>query len=296
MCLQGAVEEHFKKPGRKSPLYFISAPVPRALWPDKPNLSRGTEFTVLYCKLSVTPGVPHDSSITLLGEPLVEAGMLGLITAQTVIAVLFIGLTSVLVIGVMILSVLRSPLTTMGSSATLGHRIIWMKERIMFKLAYRQASTGMCLQGAVEEHFKKPGRKSPLYFISAPVPRALWPDKPNLSRGTEFTVLYCKLSVTPGVPHDSSITLLGEPLVEAGMLGLITAQTVIAVLFIGLTLFSLKAGPLGLTTLAALTPWLIDFDQNFALYIGNLFKMSLFMLPIFGVALVTLWRPGNARA
>lgn len=154
------------------------------------------------------------------------------------------------------------------------------------RLGRRQYLTGYCFVRAVDIHSVSPQDGDPFYFLLALVPRAVWPDKPNLSPFQEYAVRYCPGYFAPD--EAASISLLGEPVVRNGVVGLGVA---LAVLFAGLgtvTLLLSHGGWVGLATLTALMPWLIDFDQNFSLYWANALKMFLFMAPVLGsVAILT---------
>ena len=139
------------------------------------------------------------------------------------------------------------------------------------------------MQNVVETHFDKPARNHPFYFAFAVVPRVLWPEKPSLSRGTKFAEEYCGFASEPGVSNDHSVTLMGEPIIEAGTVGLVTAQAFLAILLVVVTAVLLRNRPTGHIAMAALLPWLVDFDQNFSMYFANATKMFLIMLPFIGL-------------
>ena len=139
------------------------------------------------------------------------------------------------------------------------------------------------MQNVVETHFDKPARNHPFYFAFAVVPRVLWPEKPSLSRGTEFADIYCGLKRKFSNPNDQSVTLIGEPIIEAGVVGLLTAQAFLAILLVVVTAVLLRNRPTGHIAMAALLPWLVDFDQNFSMYFANATKMFLIMLPFIGL-------------
>lgn len=145
------------------------------------------------------------------------------------------------------------------------------------KLSYRQLESGTCLNNAMEARWDQPGRNSPFYFAAALVPRALWPGKPSLSNGHDYGARYCTAGNFPTMSN--SVTLLGEPIIEAGRAGLAAAMAVLAALLTGLTLLA-RRHPLGPAILAGLAPWLIDFDQHFAMYLANLAKTALIQAPL----------------
>jgi len=157
----------------------------------------------------------------------------------------------------------------------------FLRHALFAKLFARQVATGGCLQRVTDAHLPGDTAESPFYFLIAPVPRVLWPNKPNLSLGAEYGRRYCG---TPphieGNPvHSASITLLGQPIVQAGATGLAVAQGLTIAALVGLTMICLRRGTVGLIALATLFPWLADFDQSFALYVANGTKFALISLP-----------------
>jgi hypothetical protein len=150
---------------------------------------------------------------------------------------------------------------------------------VLYKLILRQASTGNCLRGVLNAHEHSGDFASAFYFVSAVVPRYLWPEKPSLSRGAEYSTLYCENGdQLPERPHSASITLLGEPIIHAGLAGLGVASLVLLAILSIMTISSLSS-PLGALAMLALLPWIVDFDQHFALYIANLAKAGLYIAP-----------------
>jgi hypothetical protein len=80
--------------------------------------------------------------------------------------------------------------------------------------------------------------------------------------------------------HHSSVTLLGQPFIAGGNIGLFLN---IGLLILGLSVITLLTREkLSLSTLSvvALAPWLIDMDQNFGLYIANLTKFFFIIVPL----------------
>lgn len=150
------------------------------------------------------------------------------------------------------------------------------------KVLLRQTVTVGCFQEAIRQSAPDGKGGGPLYFVSSVVPRALWPDKPSLSRGDEYAVAYCGMppeSVSADTPQSESITLLGEPVVQAGWAGLAAAQLFLLAVLAAITRVGLRSGAVGAIALTALLPWLVDFDQSFALYVANAVKMFLWMIP-----------------
>jgi len=76
------------------------------------------------------------------------------------------------------------------------------------------------------------------------------------------------------------ITLIGEPILEAGLPGIVVASAVIGVALLALGVVLSRATPLGIIGVVAMLPWLINFQQHFALYFANSVKMFLTMAPI----------------
>lgn len=193
------------------------------------------------------------------------------------IALAAVTATLVLVSGLLILSYLR------GSFKSPEFRSVWASHLVLAligKVSERQLETGACLQRAIEKHIEDPKGASPFYFGAILIPRALWKKKPSFSEGMEFGIEFCAIprakTLLWETPQSFSITLLGQPVVRAGWLGLIVAEaTLITGLWL-ISLFGLGRGMPGLIGMAALLPWLADFDQSFALYIGNAVKMFLF--------------------
>ena len=128
------------------------------------------------------------------------------------------------------------------------------------------------------------------------MPRAAWANKPNLSQGDQFAIDYCDMPARavygPSGVHSASVTLLGEPIISAGVLGLVVSQAVLAITLTMLTLLLLRQAALGPAILAALLPWLVDFDQSLALYFANATKMFLYMSP---AILMLVWLDRRVR-
>ncbi len=196
------------------------------------------------------------------------------------------GLMAALLIGgVLVLQLIRTPGLVDPKKNIQENLVLRIATSITAKLVWRQNSTGMCFQNAVKTHFDEPARKNPFYFAFAVVPRVFWPGKPSLSRGTEFADIYCKFQRDPSVSNDQSVTLVGEPIIEAGAVGLATAQAFLAVVLVAVTVVFLRNRPTGHVAMAALLPWLVDFDQNFSMYVANAAKMFLIMLPLLAILL-----------
>lgn len=155
------------------------------------------------------------------------------------------------------------------------------------KLGFRQLESGYCLDRLVAVHWDNPGMRSPVYFLEALVPRAIWPEKPSISNGHEYGVRYCAAKDFPTLSN--SVTLLGEPLAEAGRTGLVVAMAGLAA---ALTAFSVFAHRrfFGLVMTVALAPWLLDFDQHFAMYVANLAKVALIQMPVWVIYFMLIRR------
>jgi hypothetical protein len=156
---------------------------------------------------------------------------------------------------------------------------------LLFKGAVRQAETGACLAGVAERHrTQSPGRDFWLLLPRAVVPRALWPEKPTLSLGSQYFERYCGQKPEDVSLGSASITLIGQPLAAGGFRGLRLGQ---AALVVGLAAATLAARrrPLSRLAFAAVLPWLVDFDQDYALYWANALKSTVIMAPM----LLLLW-------
>lgn len=154
---------------------------------------------------------------------------------------------------------------------------------IVGKLLARQTETLGCFSNAVDRRLLAPPQHSPLYFVSAVVPRVLWSGKPNLSQGDLFATDYCDMDAGSvsggGSVHSASVTLLGEPVIAAGLGGLIVAQLSLMISLGLLSMLCLRSGAIGTITLTALLPWLADFDQSLALYFAGAVKAFLYISP-----------------
>lgn len=162
------------------------------------------------------------------------------------------------------------------------YRVLIMAEQ---KLFARQAISAGCFNRVANIGFGERARGNPFYFVAAVVPRILWPEKPNLSRGSEFAEL-CGETGAIANNHSESITILGEPILEAGYQGFVVAEVTLVILLASVTVFGLNGGLVRMLMLTALLPWLIVVEHHFALYIANAFKMALILVP---VALVLHW-------
>lgn len=155
-------------------------------------------------------------------------------------------------------------------------------ETLLSKLVERQAETVFCLNFVMEDALDPATasqRRQPAYFFAGLVPRALWPGKPSLSAGAEHSRRYCGVVQPPpgsGMPlHSAAITLLGEPLLHGGTAGLTLAGLVLAAIS-GAVMWAWRRGGGFVPAVAvAVSPWLLDFDQHFAMYLANAAKALL---------------------
>lgn len=150
-----------------------------------------------------------------------------------------------------------------------------------WKLVWRQTETGACFRNVVRAHLDQPLTPSrQLFWLKGLVPRVIWPEKPSLSLGRAYASRYCgKPAATVGV-HSASITLLGQPVIQGGWPGLLLHAGLLLLALAAIE--RLNADPRTLPTMmtAAMLPWLIDFDQDFALYVANAVKFGLVMAAV----------------
>lgn len=143
------------------------------------------------------------------------------------------------------------------------------------KMIYRQAETIYCLTFVDKENSNKEFSITGIGHLSAGlVPKFIWNDKPSLSRGNIYAESYCGWPHQEVVfsRHSASITLLGEPLLLSGPWGLAVAQAWV-VGFLMLAGYALNSGrPIWMTTALAILPWMVDFDQNFIMWLANIGK------------------------
>ena len=187
---------------------------------------------------------------------------------------------------IMVALVVFRPAQATYAPATLMQRILIMAEQ---KLLTRQAVSAGCFNKIADLGFEKDAGGNPFYFVVAVVPRVLWREKPNLSRGSEFAEL-CGEGGAFEAGHSESITVLGEPILEDGYRGLVVAEVTLVVALVVLSVFGLTGGPVRMLWLVALLPWLIAVEQHFALYVANAFKMGLILVP---AALALHWVLGR---
>ncbi|ARJ66501.1 hypothetical protein WV31_12890 [Magnetospirillum sp. ME-1] len=154
---------------------------------------------------------------------------------------------------------------------------------LVAKLLKRQSESAACLADVLAEHGAD-GVGEPWYWAAALVPRVLWPEKPSLSLGSDYAVAYCGYAPEDvdrggaGV-HSASITLLGQPVIHGGLAGLRLAEAGLILTLAGAAVLA-RRHPAGLAAMAAMMPWLMDFDQDFALYLALAVKTLLLQSPI----------------
>jgi len=153
------------------------------------------------------------------------------------------------------------------------------------KLVARQAASRYCLQGVVDEHWDQPfSPTKQKFWLQGLMPRALWPDKPNLSLGLAYAEKYCDKKLARQDPtwvlHSASITLLGQPVIYGGWAGLLLHGGILITCLGGVMWMGRNPHSVSAIAAVAMLPWLIDFDQDFTLFVANAVKFFLVMLPL----------------
>ena len=161
------------------------------------------------------------------------------------------------------------------------------------KLLWRQAETGYCLSKVFaahkDERFEMPNQT---FWMEILIPRAVWPEKADFSLGGRYAKVYCGMKYVNS--HSASITLLGQPIIHGGAAALLLHGTFLLVFLWCVGAVAVWWPGLPRVTVFALLPWWIDFDQDFALYMGNMVKFGTFMLPFLLLAMDrTRRRPEN---
>ena len=152
------------------------------------------------------------------------------------------------------------------------------------KLLWRQAETGYCLSNVFTAH--KDDRlelRNQTFWVEILIPRAVWPEKPNFSLGGRYAKVYC--GMTNPAFHSASITVLGQPVIHGGAAALLLHGAFLLAFLCGAGAVAVWGPGLPRVAVFALLPWWIDFDQDFALYMGNLIKFGTFMLPFLLLAM-----------
>lgn len=144
-----------------------------------------------------------------------------------------------------------------------------MRDAIVEKLVPRQADTVFCLNFVLRQ---PPEDGSPVYMLGALIPRIVWPEKPSLSVGAEFARRYCGIVNT--TRHSASVTLLGEPYARAGYGGMLMAGVILMALF-GICTWASRRGGVFAVAALALSPYVVDFDQMFALYLAGMVRAAM---------------------
>ncbi len=174
----------------------------------------------------------------------------------------------------------RSPESSVISKFALGgQEVNWrFQELVGWKVVWRQTETGFCLGNVMTAHMDAPFEPSrQLFWLKGLVPRVMWPEKPNLSHGRDYAVLYCyKPPETVGV-HSASITLLGQPVIHGGWIGLLIHGGFLLFALAAIERINRDPHTLAAAAASALLPWLMDFDQDFVLYVANAVKFGLVM-------------------
>ena len=150
---------------------------------------------------------------------------------------------------------------------------------VVSKVILRQIETVDCLTGVIRAHDGAYTESANVfYFASGLVPRALWPEKPNLSQSGKAVIQYCDPSMAPGsdaAGHSAAATLLWEPLARGGPAAQVVAQVLTLLILAGLSRAWIGGNGYAAAGTLALAPWAVDFDQHFSLYIANLVKAGL---------------------
>lgn len=146
----------------------------------------------------------------------------------------------------------------------------------------RQIDSGQCLASVVDQRLTAPPKAAPGYFLAGLIPRALWPEKPSLSNGAQHAVEFCGQSIL--TVHSASITLLGEPIAQAGWRGLVTAEATLVVILGIVAWLAVGSGAVTTALCVSAVPWLVDFDQDLAFYIANAVKYTVMILPLAALA------------
>lgn len=149
-----------------------------------------------------------------------------------------------------------------------------MLQSLSGKLFDRQLESMYCLENVVNRDWDK-GWHNPVYFLQALIPRQLWTEKPSLSIGDQIWRNYCAFDVDAVVPsHSGSITLIGEPIMYGGGFGFFVAVIALLVLLMAISLFMVRHPKSGQIFIFSMLPWIVDFDQIFAIYWANIFKLG----------------------
>ncbi|MEM4724134.1 MAG: hypothetical protein QXP01_03905 [Candidatus Hadarchaeum sp.] len=121
--------------------------------------------------------------------------------------------------------------TTAETIATLwtnGDKGAWLFafDRTLYRNAIVAATPGIILE-KTPSFIPYQGMDKFLAIPAYVIPRALWPDKPVLSRGNWFAIMY--LNQPEFVPSSAAITVFGEGYMYAGWLGVVLACFILGV-------------------------------------------------------------------
>ena len=173
---------------------------------------------------------------------------------------------------------IRSPLNSMYATKP---EVGWdlqarMLSILAWKLVWRQTDTGACFRKVVRAHFDQPFTPSrQLFWLKGLVPRAIWAEKPSLSLGGTYASRYCGMPENRVGVHSASITLLGQPVIRGGWPGLLLHVGLLLMVLAAIERHNADPRTLPAMMTAAMLPWLIDFDQDFALYVANAVKFGI---------------------
>lgn len=171
-----------------------------------------------------------------------------------------------------------------------GQGTLSFSNLFMVKGVLRQIETGYCLGNVLKTHSKDTFDISKqTFWIKGLIPRILWKNKPSLSLGGNYAVNYCSKQPKYLGYHSASITLLGQPLIQGGMIGLILHGGVLLLVLAAIERMNTNRNGASTAFVVALLPWLIDFDQDFSMYVANAVKFSL-MMTILYMSIVLLER------
>lgn len=224
-------------------------------------------------------------TIFIILSPILLMLVVGVTTPQSLLK-FSAGAFALIVCSIILVGIFRSTFLHGQQGFEVATSLEVIKTRVVSKLFARQGISGWCLDRIARDHLTGNHLGSPFFFTIAVVPRALWPGKPNLSRGSEYAVKYCGQSISAAAPHSESLTLLGEPVLNAGATGIAVAQLFLGASLLMITFLAFRGGAAGIISLTAMLPWLTVFEQHFALYTANAVKMFLFMTPLLLVLLL----------